>query len=106
MREQQTGVVSQTGNDNACKETYEQCQQGLVELHRLTGIPPSIKRLDGEVVRYGEYPVEKGPRSQVWIGYWLGNTKVGLVPMSKHVLVLILVVIGSSEGSARLCSVR
>ncbi|KAI0928187.1 hypothetical protein AcW1_005510 [Taiwanofungus camphoratus] len=78
MREQQTGVVSQTGNDNACKETYEQCQQGLVELHRLTGIPPSIKRLDGEVVRYGEYPVEKGPRSQVWIGYWLGNTKVAL----------------------------
>ncbi|CCM02902.1 uncharacterized protein FIBRA_05016 [Fibroporia radiculosa] len=54
------------------------CRQGLVELHQLTGIPPSIKRLDGEVVQVGFMPVAKGGHSHVWKGLWLGKKPVAL----------------------------
>lgn len=63
-------------------ETYKQYQKGLIALHRLTGIPPTVKYLDGEVVKQNDLPVEKGPHSQIWTGYWLMETKVGLMPVA------------------------
>ena len=45
-------------------------------LHRETGIPPTIKKLDGEVTRDSELAVAGGMYSDIWIGSWLGEEKV------------------------------
>ena len=59
-------------------EDYELCRRGLALLQRLTDILPSIKKLDGEVVREGSRPVESGSHSQIWKGLWLNELHVGL----------------------------
>jgi hypothetical protein len=51
-------------------------QHGLLDLHRATGILPSVKRLDGEVTKEGELAIAGGTYSDIWIGYWLGEQKV------------------------------
>ncbi|KAI0075454.1 kinase-like protein [Panus rudis PR-1116 ss-1] len=57
---------------------YRQFQEGLAHLHRATGIPPSVKILDGEVVRLGVLPLAGGTYSDIWEGTWLGDQKVAL----------------------------
>lgn len=57
-------------------ERYLQYQRGLFKLHQITGIPPSVKILDGEVTKVGELAVTGGTYSDVWQGQWLGEEKV------------------------------
>ncbi|KAF8803631.1 TKL/TKL-ccin protein kinase [Phlegmacium glaucopus] len=57
---------------------YLQYQRGLINLHRETGIPPTIKVLDGEVTKVGELAVAGGTYSDIWVGMWLGEEKVAL----------------------------
>jgi len=44
-----------------------------MDLHDLTGIPPLIKILDGEIKKTGELAVAGGPSSDIWCGIWLGQ---------------------------------
>lgn len=57
-------------------QRYLQYQHGLFKLHQITGIPPSVKILDGEVTKVGELAVTGGTYSDVWQGQWLGEEKV------------------------------
>jgi len=57
---------------------YLAYQRGLFELHRRTGVPPSIKSLNGEVKKIGDLAVTGGTYSDVWVGMWLGQEKVAL----------------------------
>lgn len=57
-------------------QRFLQYQRDLVTLHRETGIPPTIKRLDGEVTRTSELAVAGGMYSDIWMGLWLGEEKV------------------------------
>jgi hypothetical protein len=59
-------------------ERYLQYQRGLFELHRTTGIPPTVKSLNGEITKIGDLAVTGGTYSDVWIGMWLGEEKVAL----------------------------
>jgi len=59
-------------------QQYLQYQRGLINLHRETGIPPTIKILNGEVTRVSELAVAGGTYSDIWIGKWLGDEKVAL----------------------------
>lgn len=45
-------------------------------MHHLTGIPPSIKILNGEVVKKGDLAIAGGTYSDIWEGIWLGGEKV------------------------------
>lgn len=55
---------------------YLQCQRGLINLHHETGIPPTIKILDGEVTKVCQLAVGGGTYSDIWVGMWLGEEKV------------------------------
>ncbi|KAF8906038.1 TKL/TKL-ccin protein kinase [Gymnopilus junonius] len=57
-------------------QRYLEYQRGLIKLHRETGIPPTIKILNGEVIRNGELAVAGGTYSDIWVGLWLGEEKV------------------------------
>jgi hypothetical protein len=57
---------------------YLQVQRGLLDLHRVKGTYPSVKILNGEVIRDGHFPVAGGAYSDVWVGRWLGEYKVSL----------------------------
>ena len=57
-------------------QRYLQYQRGLINLHRETGIPPTIKVLNGEVYKTGELAVAGGTYSDIWLGLWLGEEKV------------------------------
>ncbi|KAF5386909.1 hypothetical protein D9615_001738 [Tricholomella constricta] len=59
-------------------QRYLEYQRGLVELHNLTGIPPSVKVLNGEVVKVGDLAIAGGTYSDIWEGKWLGVKKVAL----------------------------
>ncbi|KAF8197415.1 TKL/TKL-ccin protein kinase [Pholiota molesta] len=59
-------------------QRYLQYQRGLIKLHRETGIPPTIKVLNGEVTRSSDLAVDGGVYSDIWIGTWLGEEKVAL----------------------------
>ncbi|KAG6816948.1 hypothetical protein H0H87_001463 [Tephrocybe sp. NHM501043] len=56
----------------------EVVQNGLAQLHELTGIPPSIKLMNGEVTRIGDLAIAGGTYSDIWQGLWLGKKKVAL----------------------------
>ncbi|CCM02903.1 uncharacterized protein FIBRA_05017 [Fibroporia radiculosa] len=72
-------LLSRNSNHNVLSaQERERYSNGLVQLHQLTGIPPTIKRLDGEVIKEGELPVERGSHSEVWRGIWLGGEVVAL----------------------------
>jgi hypothetical protein len=58
-------------------ERYLEYQHGILQLHQMTKIPPSIKLLNGEVTKESTLPVVGGTYSDIWIGYWLGEQKVG-----------------------------
>ncbi|KAG5649764.1 hypothetical protein H0H81_002118 [Sphagnurus paluster] len=53
-------------------------QRGLLELHRLTGIPTTVKILNGTVTKEGERAFAGGQYSVVWRGRWLDQTKVAI----------------------------
>jgi hypothetical protein len=57
-------------------QQYLQYQRDLITLHRETGIPPTIKKLDGEVTRTSESPLAGGMYSDIWMGLWLEEEKV------------------------------
>jgi hypothetical protein len=61
---------------SAARQKYSQFEETLLSLHRATGIPPSIKRLDGEIKRDGDIPFAGGLYCDVWLGTWLGGEKV------------------------------
>ncbi|KAF7983136.1 hypothetical protein HWV62_24109 [Athelia sp. TMB] len=56
----------------------DQIRRALYELHKLTGVPPSVKILDGEVEKVGELAVTGGTYSDIWEGTWMGQEKVAL----------------------------
>ncbi|KAG5644520.1 hypothetical protein DXG03_008262 [Asterophora parasitica] len=57
---------------------YLEYQRGLFELHNLTGIPPIVKVLNGEIVKVGDVPIAGGTYCDVWEGRWLGKKKVAV----------------------------
>lgn len=57
-------------------ERYLQYQRGLMNLHRTTGTPPSVKILDGEITAVDDLPIAGGTYSDIWKGEWLGEQKV------------------------------
>jgi len=61
---------------NSNGEQYLDVQRGLMNLHDLTGIPPLVKILDGEIKKTGELAVAGGPSSDIWCGIWLGQKRV------------------------------
>lgn len=75
-------------------QRYLQYQRGLLNLHRLTGIPPSVKVLNGEVTKSGDLPIAGGTYSDIWLGEWLGEKKVAIrriyaMPMPYDCLILL-----------------
>ncbi|KAK7683307.1 hypothetical protein QCA50_013569 [Cerrena zonata] len=60
------------------KQECEKVERALTELYRKLKIPPTIKILDGEVTREDSIPMSGGLYSDVWIGWWLSETKVAL----------------------------
>ncbi|KAF8163093.1 TKL/TKL-ccin protein kinase [Crassisporium funariophilum] len=59
-------------------QRYLQYQRGLINLHRETGIPPTVKIMDGEVTKIGELAVAGGTYSDIWVGMWFEEEKVAL----------------------------
>jgi hypothetical protein len=60
-------------------ERYLQYQRGLMELHQKTGIPPTVKRLNGEVTKMGDLAIAGGTYSDIWLGMWLGEKKASVI---------------------------
>ncbi|KZP29985.1 kinase-like protein [Athelia psychrophila] len=56
----------------------DEIRRGLWELHKLTGVPPTVKILDGEVDKIGDLAVTGGTYSDIWEGKWMGRDKVAL----------------------------
>ena len=57
-------------------QRYLEYQRGLLQLHQMTGIPPSVKILDGEIKKEGDLAIAGGVYSDIWHGTWLGSEKV------------------------------
>ncbi|KAF9239621.1 kinase-like domain-containing protein [Melanogaster broomeanus] len=55
-----------------------QIEQALLDLHRLTNIPPTIPILNNQVKKTKGMPTRGGPYSQIYEGRWLGEKKVAL----------------------------
>jgi hypothetical protein len=47
-----------------------------MNLHDLTGIPPSVKILDGEIARDNDVAIAGGVNSEIWKGRWFGQKHV------------------------------
>ncbi|KZT06155.1 kinase-like protein [Laetiporus sulphureus 93-53] len=60
------------------QEDYDSYRDRLVRFQHLTGIPPTIKLLNGQIEKLGDEPIEWGSYSQLWNGRWLGRIKVAL----------------------------
>ncbi|KAF9532397.1 kinase-like domain-containing protein [Crepidotus variabilis] len=70
--------ASAASNQIPDSQAYLEYQRGLIKLHRETGIPPTIKLLNGEVKRTSELAVIGGTYSDIWMGTWLAEEKVAL----------------------------
>lgn len=57
-------------------EAYRQTERGMSQLFSWTGIPPTVRTLNGEVTRRDDLPYVGGTYSDIWIGFWLGSQKV------------------------------
>jgi hypothetical protein len=64
-----------------------QIEQALLDLHRLTNIPPTIPILNNQVKKTNPMPVRGGPYSQIFEGRWLGENKVRI-----HICLSILLI--------------
>jgi hypothetical protein len=53
-----------------------QIEQALLDLHRLTNIPPTIPILNNQVKKTNSTSVRSGLYSQIYEGRWLGEKKV------------------------------
>lgn len=53
-----------------------QIERALLDIHRLTNIPPTIPILNNQVKRTNPTSVRGGPYSQIYEGRWLGEKKV------------------------------
>jgi hypothetical protein len=73
---------------SAARQKYSQFEETLLSLHRATGIPPTVKRLDGEITREGDIPFAGGLYCDVWQGTWLGGEKVGINLCSIRLVVI------------------
>ncbi|KAF9446240.1 kinase-like protein [Macrolepiota fuliginosa MF-IS2] len=62
----------------SASQKYFEMQRGLISLHGLTGIPPTVKKLDGEIRKEGDLAVAGGSYSDIWRGRWLGQVQVAL----------------------------
>ncbi|KAG5649763.1 hypothetical protein H0H81_002117 [Sphagnurus paluster] len=69
-------------------------EQGLLELHRLTGIPPTVKVLNGTVTKEGDSAVVGGAFSDIWRGRWLGRG-------GKKVAIKVLRNVKASDAKAK-----
>ncbi|KAF5357102.1 hypothetical protein D9756_006553 [Leucocoprinus leucothites] len=57
---------------------YLDMERGLLTLHDMTGIPPTIGILNGEIKKEGEIAIAGGNNSDIWRGRWLGQKQVAL----------------------------
>lgn len=55
---------------------YLEYQRGLISIHRSTGVLPTVKILNGEIIKIGDLPVAGGVYSDIWLGKWLAEEKV------------------------------
>ena len=62
-----------------------QLEQALLDLHRLTNIPPTIPILNNQVKKTNPTPVRSGVYSQIYEGRWLGEKKVCICTSSTRV---------------------
>jgi len=79
LRAMRTRFAEQPATPNsATRAKYSQYEETVLRLHQATGIPPTIKRLDGEIERQGDIPFAGGLYCDVWLGTWLSGEKVAL----------------------------
>ena len=77
---------------------YLQYQRDLITLHRETGIPPTIKKLNGEVTRTSELAVAGGMYSDIWMGLWLEEEKVRHMKSYCRLIHLATLLLGRIES--------
>ncbi len=80
LRDAQSSNSEHTLTEPERQKRYQQYEAGLTALHEFTGIPPTVKILDGEVTKVGDIAFSGGPYSDVWEGKWLNGGKVAFVP--------------------------
>jgi len=73
-----SSTPSSASERESATQRYLEMERGLIYLHDMTGIPPTVKKLDGEIRKYGDLPVAGGTHSDIWQGRWLGEKKVAL----------------------------
>ncbi|KZT06170.1 kinase-like protein [Laetiporus sulphureus 93-53] len=74
----QSADSTKVANESLTKEEHDGLRERLVNFHRLTGIPPTIKILNGQVKKLGDRPLVWGSYSELWSGVWLGKIQIVL----------------------------
>ncbi|KZT02532.1 kinase-like protein [Laetiporus sulphureus 93-53] len=74
----QSSNSKEAANEKLTKEEHEMYREKLVNFQRLTGVPPTIKILNGQVKKLGDRPLVWGSYSQVWNGVWLEKIDIVL----------------------------
>ncbi|KZT06149.1 kinase-like protein [Laetiporus sulphureus 93-53] len=74
----QSADSTKTVNESLSKEEHDGCRERLVDFQRLTGMPPTIKILNGQVKKLGDRPLVWGNYSELWSGVWLGKIQIVL----------------------------
>lgn len=77
-----------------------QIEQALLDLHRLTHIPPTIPILNNQVKKMNSTSVRGGPYSQIFEGRWLGEKKVCLYAYLLVLAKYIIMSLGGTEDAA------
>ncbi|KIL00635.1 hypothetical protein PAXRUDRAFT_681701 [Paxillus rubicundulus Ve08.2h10] len=80
LRDEQVMVESPVSSrpPSPITTVQNQIEQALLDLHRLTNIPPTIPILNNQVKKTSAMPARGGPYSQIFEGRWLGEKKVAL----------------------------
>jgi hypothetical protein len=65
-----------TAASKSFSQQYLEMQRGLINLHRMGAIVPTVKILDGEIVKLDDIPVAGGTYSDIWLGRWFDEEKV------------------------------
>lgn len=101
LLEQQLQVLREQQGDEPGtieSEAYVGVQRGMSSLFSMTGIPPTVRTLNGEVRKQDDLPYVGGVYSDVWIGYWLGDQKVRIGGL--YVLLFVYLCTGCLEDYA------